>query len=439
MGQPVYTTLCGLSLLFISVPAIFHFKNFNVPILGLIFWIGISNLVYFINSIIWWNGDTSNSWDGAILCDITTKLIIGAEVGIPSSTAALLRYLADILSPKESFITYEARSRRIWVDTMMCFGPSLFAMGTHYIVQPFRFMIYGTLGCAFVNAPTWVTVVLQNMWPPFWILICAIYAVIVVFYIVRRRVTFARLLTRSRTGISQARFARLLLLSICVIFVYIPLSVINSIDIMRGPRVPYSWSQIHNDAWNKIYGTTNYKVPFGYYVPVLAGFICFTFFGTGKDALSYYTMWTSFIGLDRLWKRSGRSTSDSITGKTLVSKENTFSTSSTCEKILQRESYASTLTFPPQSTYPESPTPSYLTVLQQPRSVRLSRSCQSSSRTAFEALPDEEDSIETVVTTPTKIIEKNSELLDMAKERVSNGEIIAFYVEQEICVAYMKS
>jgi len=440
MGQPIYTTLCGLSLLFISVPAIWHFKHLNIAILGLIFWISISNLVYFINSIIWWNGDTSNSWDGAILCDMTTKLIIGAEVGIPSSTAALLRYLADILSPKESFITYEARCRRIWIDSAMCFGPPLFAMGTHYIVQPFRFMVYGTLGCAFVNAPTWVTIVLQNIWPPFWILICAIYAVIVTFYIVQRRVTFASLLNRSGSGISQARFARLLLLSICVILVYIPLSVINSISIMRDPRIPYSWSQIHSDAWNKIYGATNYKVSFRYYIPALAGFLCFAFFGTGKDALNYYTRWISFIGVDRLWKRSsGRSASDSISGKTLINKECPFSTSSIRQKTLQRESYESTLTSSPQLIYPESPAPSYLTVLRHADSIRLSRSCQSSGRTAFEALPDEEISIETIITTPNKIIEKNPKLFDISKERMSNGEIIAFYVGQEICVAHMKS
>lgn len=55
-----------------------------------------------------------------------------------------------------------------------------------------------------------------------------------------------------RNGISQGEFNRLIATVLCVLFVYLPLSLIGLASFCKGPLVPFIWSAVHGPFWKII-------------------------------------------------------------------------------------------------------------------------------------------------------------------------------------------
>ena len=159
----------ALIILIIDTPAlIWHIKNRNLPASALVFWILMSNLMIFVNAIIWPTDDTAGWWLGYGLCDIETKLQVGLWFGVVGALACIMRNLAKVLDTERTVLslTRAQRRRQIVVDCLLCFGGPIYAMAIHYVVQASRYYIFAISGCTPSFDRSWVKLALVLVWPP---------------------------------------------------------------------------------------------------------------------------------------------------------------------------------------------------------------------------------------------------------------------------------
>ena len=300
MADIVFSVFSLLAVFLTIPPFIWHWRNKNVAAVSLLFWIFLANLIYFLNSVIWANSITS-FWNGKVYCDIVIKLLCGYSVGVLGATAAIERYLAQIMrKDAPSHTTPESRRKRVVIELAFSFAVPILMMSLHYIVQPSRFMIMGVNGCVLTCDRSWPSFVLLLMWPTVFAAIASVYAILVIYRFFRRRNDFKALLSRSQHGvygINSARFMRLLLYSLFQILVYFPLSLYVLVGVnAKVPLLPYSWSAIHDPSdWDIIINIPMTKVSPQNWCAPASGIMSFLMFGIGSDALKMYKgWWTSF-------------------------------------------------------------------------------------------------------------------------------------------------
>lgn len=104
----------------------------------------------------------------------------------------------------------------------------------------------------------------------------------------------------SRSNLSKSRFLRLFCLAFITFITILPAEAyILYYDLaVSMPWHPYSWSQIHGPEWYVIQKYPTYgKVFFDRYIPLVMGFVVFTFFGFGRDATRMYRNVCWYLGL----------------------------------------------------------------------------------------------------------------------------------------------
>ncbi|KTW31534.1 hypothetical protein T552_00176 [Pneumocystis carinii B80] len=290
MGEAFYIFFCLIGFLCSIIPSIWHWKYRNVAPLCLIFWVSSTNLVYFINSIIWYNG-SETSYRGDLYCDIVTKLILGSVTGELGATAAITHYLSKIMKPSYSFLQSKITRRNQAIeDLLFSFGPPIMIMSLHYIVQPARYVIDGTSGCMPWTDRSWLAVAIVLLWPPVFGSISAYYSVKVIISYIKKRNEFQTVLKDSKTSMTLSRFIRLIGLSSLIITIYLPLNIYlliaNIAEIIRS-NIKYSWSHVHN--WSSIiFYVSKSNMPFNRWLSPSSGIIIFIFFGMGSDAIVMY-------------------------------------------------------------------------------------------------------------------------------------------------------
>lgn len=286
-----YCALSGLAF-FVSLPPLaWHIKNHNVAPTLVIIDIMIINLSAFLNSIIWGHGELATEWNGAVFCDLQVKVLIFAIIGELGATVAMTRNLAIIMSDHTVVRPTSAmKRRRLTIDLLISLTVPVVVMALHYIVQPGRYFLEGIVGCTILVDRTWLSVPLFYVWQPIFSLVGAYYAILVCTRFYRKRKVF-RTVIRNNANISAARFARLLLLSLSIIGVYLPVNiyifVINMQVVLTDP-IAYSWSGAHGPTWGEIVLVPNSTVFPTDWIPPVFGFILFGFFGMGTDAMRMY-------------------------------------------------------------------------------------------------------------------------------------------------------
>jgi pheromone a factor receptor len=117
-------------------------------------------------------------WDGHVLCDIETRIIVGSWVALPGGLACILRKLAKVLDTK-NIVVAPSRSHRIRelvFDLLWCWIFPVVSMVMYYFVQTVRYFIYGISGCGPAFHTSWATVVFVWMWGPLLDFFAAYYA-----------------------------------------------------------------------------------------------------------------------------------------------------------------------------------------------------------------------------------------------------------------------
>ncbi|MCJ1318262.1 a-factor receptor [Xylographa vitiligo] len=364
----VAVPLLALFTIFLDFPAlIWHIKNRNLPAGSLIFWIILSNLMSLVNALLWPNDNIPTWFSGNILCDIEVKLDLAATLALVGSVLCITRALARVLDTSKPAIstTGQQRFRRNLFDCALCFGPPLYIIIIHYVVQPSRYYLFAISGCTPSIDNSWPTIVLVLIWAPILCLPSAYYALLTIHRLRKYRRDFAAILASSTSGLTRSRFLRLFAVAFIVVAIVLPVQSYILYTNAMFRQIPYSWPAIHDPAaWNVIVMVpTAGAVAFDRWIRIALGVVVFVCFGTGKEATRMYKAWLRALGLARIFPslngssplpshhyRARRSSGlDTLRGKAASLFSSTFSRSSLSTAALSPAD--------PAKSFPRQPAP----------------------------------------------------------------------------------
>ncbi|KAL4257008.1 G-protein coupled receptor 4 family protein [Pleurotus pulmonarius] len=116
----------------------------NTPTSTLIVWFFICNLIHGVNAVIW-KGNVDIKIP--IWCDITTRLLLGANVGLPAAFICIARKLEFVSSQREPPPGGQNKRVQIAIDIALCIVLPIIYILLHYIAQDRRFDLVRDLGC----------------------------------------------------------------------------------------------------------------------------------------------------------------------------------------------------------------------------------------------------------------------------------------------------
>ncbi|KAH7924990.1 fungal pheromone STE3G-protein-coupled receptor [Leucogyrophana mollusca] len=287
-----FPPIAFLAALLLLLPLPWHWRARNVATLSMILWLFVINVVYGVDAIIWGNNVNIVI---PVWCDITSKIIIGANFALPSACLCVCIHLERVASVRQAQTTHSDKRRRQIFEAIMCFGLPILFMGLHYIVQGHRFDIIEEYGCrptTYVSIPAvfliWV--------PPLLLATLSLgFAAAAFVHFMRRRITFARHLESSRNGLTTTRYFRLMLMAVVEMVWNILVTSYTLWFSMLGARPWTNWDDVHsNFSRIDLYATaftpqiviTNYYVV--WWVVPASTFIFVAFFAFGKDAVDEY-------------------------------------------------------------------------------------------------------------------------------------------------------
>ncbi|KAI0350979.1 fungal pheromone STE3G-protein-coupled receptor [Trametes cingulata] len=291
-----YVAFIAAALVLVPLP--WHWRARNIATLSMIGWLFVINIIYGVDAIIWHNNVniTAVTW-----CDITTRIIIGAGMALPAACMCISIHLAQVASVSRVQSSRADKRRRQLIELVLCFGVPLLWMGLHYTVQGHRFDIIEDYGCrpnTYISIPA-----IFLIWVPPLIFsaVTFVYSGIALMHFLRHRITFARHLENSSSGLTTSRYLRLMAMAFAEIIVTAVSSSITLWFTSLSLRPWTNWSDVH---WNfsriDVYVNAftppivyNYYYVIWYIIPA-SSFIFFAFFAFGQDAVKEYSacfMW----------------------------------------------------------------------------------------------------------------------------------------------------
>ncbi|KAI0729144.1 putative fungal pheromone GPCR, STE3-type [Fomitopsis betulina] len=298
MGDPTYplfTIFAFLGFVVGLIPMPWHLQGWNAGTCLYMIWVSLACLIQFVDSIVW-NGNLNNP--EPIWCDISTKLLIGAGIGIPASSLCINRRLYRISALNSATITRQERRRAVFEDMVIAIGIPVLVMVLHVVVQGHRYNILEDVGCLpdIWNTPPAYPLVF--MWPVLLGCVSFIYASLTLRAFWRRRAQFAELLSSS-SALTTSRYLRLMLLCCVEMACTIPLGAfsifINNDDVAVAPYI--SWANAHYDfAFVGKYPASAWMSNHPFYISVQMGrwiypgsaFLFFALFGFAEEARRNY-------------------------------------------------------------------------------------------------------------------------------------------------------
>ncbi|BGP27494.1 A1 mating-type pheromone receptor [Rhodotorula toruloides] len=300
MFSPAFAVFNFLGIVFVLLPAAWHWTARNTATLLFIFWCMVTTVPMAINSIVWYDGVDIRA---PVYCDIITKLRIGGDVGIPAATLCITRQLEAIAAARQAQFSAKDRYQRRIIDLSIGLGLPILVMIMHTVVQGHRYDIIQRVGC--IPAVYWSlpAVFLVIIWPVILLLAAAVYAGLAVRLFIARRYQFARLLESSKSAISTNRFIRLIALSVTQITYSLPVALcVRVIQFATIPLNPYiSWGNVHY-GFNYVGTVTLKQFELGsksylrlqelnYWQYAFSCTLFFLFFGLGEESLASYRRW----------------------------------------------------------------------------------------------------------------------------------------------------
>lgn len=259
----------------------------------MIAWLFVSNTIYAINSVIW-AGTVLNV--APVWCDVVTKLQIGANLALPASCLCVCMQLARIASVSHARSTRTDKLRGALIDITICWFVPMIYMALHYIVQGHRFDIVEDLGCR----PTiYVSIAaICIIWvPPMVVALLTMgYAGVALMHFFRRRITFAKHLRDSKTGLSTSQYLRLMSMAVIEMFWGLVITSLNLWFFCRDGLQPWiSWENVHV-GFSQIWYYPTVLIPpttlawlYAMWCVVPISAVMFSvFFSFGQDAMKDY-------------------------------------------------------------------------------------------------------------------------------------------------------
>ncbi|KAF8239230.1 STE3-like pheromone receptor [Tricholoma matsutake] len=299
---PLFPLFSSLGFLVTLIPLPWHIQAWNSGTCAFMIWTSMTCLIESINSLVW-RGNVQNP--APIWCDISSKLEIGASIGIPASMLCISRRLYNITALQTASVTREDKRRSIIVDLCITVGVPVLAMILHVIVQPHRFDILEDVGCYAVIYNTLPAYFLYFSWPVVLGLVSFVYSGLTLRSFWIRRVQFNQLLS-SNSSMNISRYLRLILLALIDIVLTIPLSIYSIYIANKGVGMaPWiSWQDTHFNfgrvglvpalIWR---GDRSFEtsVELTRWLPVFCAFIFFALFGFAAEAQKHYSLFFRWV------------------------------------------------------------------------------------------------------------------------------------------------
>ncbi|KAH6914112.1 pheromone A receptor-domain-containing protein [Coprinopsis sp. MPI-PUGE-AT-0042] len=386
-SNQAFSALSFITLLLVLLPLPWHLEAWNTGTILYIAWTSLSLLNYFINSIVW--SDNVINW-APVWCDISSKLIIGASVGIPCAALCINRRLYHIGRMQVVTKSKADKVRGTVIDCGIGILIPVIIMALHYVVQGHRFDIFEEFGCfpytynvtlqyALIQAPTLLIS-----------LVSAVYAVLSIITFRKRQSDFREVLSAStNASVTVNRYLRLMGLAGVEVAVGLPLAITACvINATINPVQPWiSWADTHfgfsrvdqipASLWKSSTMATTLLETSRWFT-VLCGLAFFCFFGLAEEARRNYKAWVEkacrLVGVEYSFdsnKTKLNSTSSSF-GNSPFSKFKSFTSRSTGdlpiyvkrEVINKRDSFESfsdtTIRSMEEKSKSVSPTPPYI-------------------------------------------------------------------------------
>nr|BDD37067.1 pheromone receptor [Rhizopogon roseolus] len=293
MQYPSLPAGAFIAAVLVLIPLPWHWRARNIGTLAIIAWLFIVNMIYGINAILW-AGNVDNP--APVWCDITTKLIIGANTALPLASMCVCKHLELVSSNRRVRFDHIDKRRRIIFDSVMCFGIPLLFMALHYVVQGHRYNIVENLGCQPATYFSIEGIVIVWLPPLVFTVATLVYAAIALYHFIRRRMSFAVHLQNSNSALTTHRYLRLMAMAVTEILWGTALTAFNLYNnVESGLRPWISWQNVHSD-WLRIDLFAFLELPPSYISSMFllwwampaSAYIFFLFFGFGEEARKEY-------------------------------------------------------------------------------------------------------------------------------------------------------
>lgn len=293
----VYSAFSFITLILVLIPLPWHLEAWNTGTVLYMLWTATSLLIHFINSIIW-DGNVVNhspTW-----CDISTKLIIGAAIGIPCASLCINRRLYCISGVQTVTTSRKDKLKALAVDLSIGILIPMIIMALHYVVQGHRYDILEDVGCIPATYNVTLTYVLIQVPTLSIFLATTVYAVLTMRAFAHRQAQFKEFLNSGNSNISSSRYVRLIALASLEVIIGLPLALTGCIlnATVYGPVNPWiSWEDTHFEFWRvwmvpaKFWRADPLTVSvteLSRWSAVLCGLVFFAFFGFAEEARTNY-------------------------------------------------------------------------------------------------------------------------------------------------------
>lgn len=299
-SNQAFSAVSFITLLLVLIPLPWHLEAWNTGTILFMGWTSLSLLNYFINSVVW--SDNVVNW-APVWCDISSKFIIGASIGIPCASLCINRRLYYIGKMQVVTKTKADKVRGIVIDCAIGIGIPVIVMILHYIVQGHRFDIWEEIGCfpstynvnlqyVLIHAPTIAVSLLS-----------AVYGIFSIFTFRKRQSDFRDVLSAStNASVTVNRYLRLMALASLEVMIGLPLTIASCVmNATLNPVHPWvSWEETHfgfsrvdqidADTW-KASNLATTMLESSRWMTVMCGLIFFLFFGLAEEATRNYKAW----------------------------------------------------------------------------------------------------------------------------------------------------
>ncbi|KAH8986581.1 STE3-domain-containing protein [Lactarius akahatsu] len=298
----IYSAFSFIGFLLCAIPLYWLLEAWNVGTCLYIAWAGLGCLNFFINSVIW-NSSVANV--APVWCDISTRFIVGLQVGLPAALLVINRRLFKIVSSTAVFKTTAEKRRALFVDLAIGLGIPLIQMPLQLVVEGHRFDIFEEIGCFQNTYNVPLAFSLVHTWPVVISIISTIYCALTIrlFWKSSQRIKETQ---GSNVNLNYTRYMRLIALSSTQLLFTLPFSLFNLY--INAHVIPVqrwiSWEDTHfNYSHVTQFPSSQWRADLLHSMGIEAtrwtvipcAFLFFAFFGFAEEARKHYRLAYSSI------------------------------------------------------------------------------------------------------------------------------------------------
>ncbi|KAJ6484726.1 fungal pheromone STE3G-protein-coupled receptor, partial [Mycena sanguinolenta] len=288
-------------------------ERWNVGTLWYIFWISLSCITQYFNSVVW-AGNTNNS--APAWCEISIRVAMGTSVGIPAASMCINRRLYEIARLPPTDEVKKAQHRRaIIIDLVVCgILPAIYIL-LQLAVQRHRFNILEDVGCVADFYDALATYFIAYSPPALLNFGSLVFTVLALRALAAARANIAEVLAPYK-GLTHSRFLRLVSLTFAILFFSSPAALLNIAanataaalaTEVSGGASPFGFgviARIPRSIWAS--NETNlFTVELGRWLAPACALFFFAFHGFAGDAREHYKRAFVFVS-NAFWNTVAR-------------------------------------------------------------------------------------------------------------------------------------